>query len=104
MEFKGKKEYRGVVGGPAETHHLKHGVSYEIIKGTNQEVWTIKYNSFDKWGHHSKYCPTTKDSAVTNSSLMLYISHNAEEYIILTQIIIILILMPIYHPFLTSIN
>ena len=28
MDFKGKEEYGVVVGGPAETRHLKHGVSF----------------------------------------------------------------------------
>ena len=45
----------------------------EIVKGTNQEVWTVKCNTCDKCGHHSKYCPTSNVSTVSNASLMSYL-------------------------------
>ena len=42
----------------------------DIVKGTNREVWTVKCNNCERWGHHSKYCPSNETSKVSTVSLM----------------------------------
>ena len=43
-DFKGKEEYGVVVGGPAETRHLKHGVPYSEFVIKMRDVAAGKYD------------------------------------------------------------
>ena len=81
VDFKGKEEYHGVVvGGPAETRHLKHGVPYPEFMIKMRDIAAGKYDHgsylldlFDKLKDPMKHKDFTKrpdiDSTIQNENV-----------------------------------
>ena len=46
----------------------------DIVKGTNQEIWTVKCDKCEKWGYNRRYCPTiSENNPLSKTSLLSYL-------------------------------